>query len=247
MPNLPPPLFPFPAASTFALDPYYYLLPLESFEKGLVPLPVLDSNPKAFTPKYFPIGEEKCWSLLSFQKLGVDGERRVTDLDHLYPEPDVPLTVSLYVYTKKETYPTPRDRHWAIRWDLQNTFAKQMPDEFPPAARCLELVSNFENRLTNPHLINWGPITSTSRYATSQEHAVFVLGSFTRAERRMMEAIAWQIGVQIPPDGQYNCQNWCTSFFALAISYGLLTVETVNGAMNTALQQNIPRELLHYF
>ncbi|KAF5334054.1 hypothetical protein D9758_017519 [Tetrapyrgos nigripes] len=242
MPNLPP-LPALPDGEQFAVKPYYHLLPLDHFTAGSVPLPGIENG---FTPKDFPIGNTvaKCWSVLSFEQLGVD-ERRIADVgSQHYPEPDSSLDVSLYVYTDKKTFTTPRDRHWGIRWILEHTQGRKNPHIFTPAVRCLEVTSNIDSYNNGPHLVNWGPITSPSKFATKSNCAVLKLGKFTKAQRLMMEAIAWQIGVQRPPDGEYNCQNWCTALFALAIGYGLLTEEKVNSVMKTALLEEIPGTIM---
>jgi len=238
MPNLPVPPVPFPTRDQLLLDPYSHLIPVQEFLSGNVPLPVKDVATSSFIPKKFPvISSELCWSLLEFKQLGValaedDCEARVTDNSSFYLEEDenqaVYLVVQIDTHIKE-----PRARHWGIRWVTNHVSPNR-----DPAARCLEIITDIDCR----HLINWGPHTHPSQYRTSNQIATFKLGDFTKAERQMMEAIAWQIPVQLPPDGEYNCQNWAAAFFSIAVGYRLLELDDVNRIMGQALQIHIPSE-----
>jgi len=232
MPKLPAPSLPFPIRNELILDPYSHLLPIHDFFSGNIPLPIKDDKPGAFKPKRYPVmSSELSWSLLDFKKMGValannDCEARVTDNCYFHPEKDVTQAAYLVVHIDPHIK-HPRHRHWGIRWINNHTSPKKAP-----AARCLEVASDINKR----HLINWGPHTHPSRYSTSHQIAVFELGHFTKRERQMMEAIAWQIPVQLPPDGEYNCQNWIAAFFSIAVGYKLVKLEQVNTIMKQALQ-----------
>ncbi|KAK7036453.1 hypothetical protein VNI00_011650 [Paramarasmius palmivorus] len=223
-----------------ALDPYLHLLPTNEFYAGKVPLPIPDDAPGAFSPRKYPVmSAVHSWSLLDFRQLGVnlgqhDCEPRVTDNCYFYPVQeahDVYLVVCIDAHLTD-----PRHRHWGIRWVLDHHTTLRGGGTMDRAARCLEVTSN----LRSDHLINWGPHTQSSKYQTTDPITVFELGRFTKAQLLMMEAIAWHIPVQLPADGEYNCQNWVAAFFSVAVGYGLLKLETVNAVMLQALQREIP-------
>ncbi|KAL1746300.1 hypothetical protein HDZ31DRAFT_34531 [Schizophyllum fasciatum] len=84
------------------------------------------------------------------------------------------------------------------------------------------------------HLTNWGPLTVIASERSTCAGCAFPLGELTLAQRRKLECIA---GVEpvMPPDGEWNCQDWVMSVLRKATHVGVMDVETVNGAVEEAL------------
>lgn len=155
-----------------------------------------------------------------------DGETRPVDMGTFYTDQDVDKTIYLVTLM---TGTTPRDRHWAIRWQVEHRI------RYEPALRCLEIIENF---LINPHsyLINFGPLTTLHNLSPYAEFAIFPLQTLSLAQRSELEKISWNVGVA-PPDGEFNCQNWVAAVLGVAVLRGLLDETTVRDVLENALEE----------
>lgn len=95
------------------------------------------------------------------------------------------------------------------------------------------------------HLVNWGAFTASSKLLPGPVVA-FCLGTFTLDQRRMFEAIAWNVRV-MEPDGEWNCQNWVAAVLSVAVERGLISAAKVREVIGNALGDRPVGEESHPF
>ncbi|EJD49771.1 hypothetical protein AURDEDRAFT_161322 [Auricularia subglabra TFB-10046 SS5] len=101
------------------------------------------------------------------------------NIDHLYPDPDTDLDVSLLVFNN---YPELEGRHWMIGWQVG-----QLKDGVHTVWRELQIVQERGFQ----HYTNWGPLTKTLDLAsTSPPVALVQICKMSRAQRAQLEQIA---------------------------------------------------------
>ncbi|KAF9070694.1 hypothetical protein BDP27DRAFT_583250 [Rhodocollybia butyracea] len=230
--NFLPPVDPTKLPRNLGLDPYYHLVNWDLFKEGIITLPDA-ANGASLVRK---IKEAPFWSLLEPKYLGLDPlpDVRPVETSHLYSDDGQIKELWLVVYNDDHSLPA-RHRHWGIRWAVNRRYPRTH-DKYPQAARCLEV----ETDLQKTHLVNWGPLTTLHKFVTTSSIAVFSLGKYTRQQRVYLEAISWHLPIQYPPDGVFNCQNWCAALLGIAVACDMIKVEVVRDVLQQALQQIIP-------
>ncbi|KAF8914347.1 hypothetical protein CPB84DRAFT_1759027, partial [Gymnopilus junonius] len=78
-------------------------------------------------------------------------------IDHLFPDRDVPHTVMLVVWDIDNPDLRPKDRHWAIAWQVG------VASNGDPVHRQLAIVRERNAYGPLDHLANWGPKTKTAQ------------------------------------------------------------------------------------
>lgn len=66
---------------------------------------------------------------------------------------------------------------------------------------------------------------------------ILPVGTLSLAQRRELEAIAWNVGV-VEPDGEFNCQNWAAAVLAVAAARGLIEERVCHDLLSNALKDD---------
>lgn len=178
-------------------------------------------------------------SLFSIKDLGIPdkGDMRPTDNGDSgkYKESDKEKTVYLVVTTSRKNKDS-RDNHWAIRWripDMEDR--KSSGTEYIPLARMITLFHNPQYKTSGQQqqLTNWGAMTKQA----DKDNVGISLGKLSLAQRKELEAIAWNTPVAHPTgNGDYNCQNWILGVLGIAVARGILDAASVEKAIKEALK-----------
>jgi len=126
-----------------------------------------------------------------------------------------------------------RDRHWAIRWTV---YSRSTPSY--QSVRTIELRNDETPGGNVGYYINYGPYTSADRVKTPSGVLLFELGRLSLEQRRMLEAIAWNVGV-VEPNGDFNCQNWLAAVLLVAVTRGLFQEDRIRTVFQRALREPI--------
>ncbi|KAG5647296.1 hypothetical protein DXG03_000833 [Asterophora parasitica] len=170
-----------------------------------------------------PFSSEPYLSHLPTEKLNIDkaiADGTVRPIDNAFSCPEKDIGKAIYLV-------------WTV-------FSRSTPPY--QSARSIELKSGeVPNKVGYyiGYLINYGPYTSVDRVTTPAGVLVFELGRLTLAERRTLEAIAWNVGV-VEPNGDFNCQNWLAALLSVAVARGLFAEDRVRVVIESALREDKP-------
>lgn len=169
--------------------------------------------------------------LLNIEKAVNDGNIRPIDSGYMCPDADIEKEIYLIVQ-KSDGDIAPRDRHWAVRWTVFSRGSAPTQSH-----RNIEIKSGEGTGLAgekSKYLINYGPWTSAEHVDSPLGMLAVPLGALTLEQRRILEAISWNVGVE-SPNGDFNCQNWLAAVLSVAVAKGIFAEDSVRTAINRAL------------
>ncbi|KAJ7136868.1 hypothetical protein C8R44DRAFT_608325 [Mycena epipterygia] len=146
-----------------------------------------------------------------------DGRIGPVGIEHLYRDPDSPLTVELLI---NRSYPELRGQHWALSWTVG----------YLSPTHKVQRVLHIVREIGCDHYTNWGPLT---RSFDPLDLVSVPVAQLTLEQRRALERIAAETRVCVP-NGEWNCQDWVMEVLARAVETDLLSAGERDAALSVA-------------
>jgi hypothetical protein len=149
-------------------------------------------------------------------------------IDHLHPERDEILEVSLFV-TRSTLQPyNSYNNHWTLIWCLGTR-----------GNNIVHRKVHIVREIGFDHLTNWGGLTKLTSPMTVARAVDIPLKKMDLEQRRRLEKISERTEV-VKPNGKWNCQDWIVSVLESAEAEGLVSREewtkTVEQARNVTTE-----------
>lgn len=161
-------------------------------------------------------------------------------LDHIFHEQEgqVPLILVVFPVTGftaplGHAYNT-RDQHWMFQWTITNTKGIEIVRQAQITRERSSITGDWLN-----HLTNWGSAIKTEDPTISATAMKIEIQNLTLEQRMEFLKITDNEGVR-HPNGQWNCQDWCKSVLAKAVTANILDKEKVSPAIGKAEATWIP-------